>query len=47
MDAVALDVLQEVLSSEDEFLALNATIEKLRKIAEEKGNSMLSMFDVQ
>ena len=47
MDTVACDVQQEVLSSEDEFSALKATIEKLRKIVEEKGNSMLSMFNVQ
>ena len=47
MDAVALDALQQVISSEDELLALKTTLENLRKIADEKGNPMFSVFEGQ
>ena len=47
MDAVALDALQQVISSEDELLALKTTLECLRKIADEKGNPMFPVFEGQ
>ena len=47
MDAVALDVLQQAISSGDELSALKTTLETLQKIADKKGNSMFSMFEGQ